>query len=207
MAFSFVGLKQAPEGAQCLRASTFSSFSKCFGNRFFCIFCKPHTYSHPFLPTLVSYKKIWPIYGFVHFSVTKKRAKLGSNLKQLINENFRFPSSIYDFFLLNTSHSEDMRQKNPNQHWKKQISVHFCAEKIPNFMPFFRIQARHSSAQGLGDISCNKYSKQTPIIISSYGETQANSYFSRNRNPKLTRLVICHFFHPYQHLVEGSMTS
>ena len=101
-------------GAQCLEASTFSSFLKCFGNRFFCIFCKPHTYSHPFLPTLASYKKIWPIYGFVHFSVTKKRAKLGSNLKHLINENFRFQSSIYDFFLLNTSHSEDMRQKNPN---------------------------------------------------------------------------------------------
>ena len=102
------------EGAQCLRASTFSSFSKCFGNRFFCIFCKPHTYSHPFLPTLVSYKEIWPIYGFVHFSVTKKRAKLGSNLKQLIKENFRFPVSNYDFFLLNTSHTEDMRQKNTN---------------------------------------------------------------------------------------------
>ena len=111
------------EAANCLvlilarlsySASEFSSFSKCFGNRFFCIFCKPHTYSHPFLPTLVSYKKIWPIYGFVHFSVTKKRAKLGSNLKHLINENFRFQSSIYDFFLLNTSHSEDMRQKNPN---------------------------------------------------------------------------------------------
>ena len=59
-------------GAQCLGASTFSSFSKCFGNRFFCIFCKPYTYSHPFLPTLVSYKKIWPIYGFARFSVTKK---------------------------------------------------------------------------------------------------------------------------------------
>ena len=95
-------------------ASTFSAFSKCFGNVFFCIFCKPHTYSHPFLPTLVSYKKIWPIYGFVHFSVTKKRAKLGSNLKQLIKENFRFPSSNCDFFLLTTSHTEDMRQKNPN---------------------------------------------------------------------------------------------
>ena len=107
-------LKMMGGGAQCLEASTFSSFLKCFGNRFFCIFCKPHTYSHPFLPTLASYKKIWPIYGFVHFSVTKKRAKLGSNLKQLINENFRLPSSIYDFFLLNTSHSEDMRQKNPN---------------------------------------------------------------------------------------------
>ena len=103
--------KNSRGGAQCLEASTFSSFLKCFGNRFFCIFCKPHTYSHPFLPTLASYKKIWPIYGFVHFSVTKKRAKLGSNLKHLINENFRFQSSIYDFFLLNTSHSEDMRQK------------------------------------------------------------------------------------------------
>ena len=87
---------------------------KVFRKPFFCIFCKPHTYSHPFLPTLVSYKKIWPIYGFVHFSVTKKRAKLGSNLKQLIKENFRFPSSNCDFFLLNTSHTEDMRQKNPN---------------------------------------------------------------------------------------------
>ena len=103
-----------PGGAQCLGASTFSSFSKCFGNRFFCIFCKPHTYSHPFLPTLVSYKIIWPIYGFVHFPVTEKRAKLGSNLKQLISENFRFPSPNYDFFLLNTSHTEDMRRKNPN---------------------------------------------------------------------------------------------
>ena len=100
--------------AQCLGASTFSSFSKCFGNRFFCIFCKTHTYSHPFLPTLVSYKIIWPIYGFVHFPVTEKRAKLGSNLKQLISENFRFPSPNYDFFLLNTSHTEDMRRKNPN---------------------------------------------------------------------------------------------
>ena len=89
----------------------FKVFRKPF---FFCIFCKPHTYSHPFLPTLVSYKKIWPIYGFVHFSVTKKRAKLGSNLKQLIKENFRFPTSNCDFFLLNTSHTEDMRQKNPN---------------------------------------------------------------------------------------------
>ena len=76
--------------------------------------CKPHTYSHPFLPTLVSYKIIWPIYGFVHFPVTEKRAKLGSNLKQLISENFRFPSPNYDFFLLNTSHTEDMRRKNPN---------------------------------------------------------------------------------------------
>ena len=111
---SCVVLLAPPSGAQCLEASTFSSSLKCFGNRFFCIFCKPHTYSHPFLPTLASYKKIWPIYGFVHFSVTKKRAKLGSNLKHLINENFRFQSSIYDFFLLNTSHSEDMRQKNPN---------------------------------------------------------------------------------------------
>ena len=114
-----VRFRQTPTPAnfpppQCLGASTFSSFSKCFGNRFFCIFCKPHTYSHPFLPTLVSYKIIWPIYGFVHFPVTEKRAKLGSNLKQLISENFRFPSPNYDFFLLNTSHTEDMRRKNPN---------------------------------------------------------------------------------------------
>ena len=63
---------------------------------------------------LVSYKKIWPIYGFVHFPVTEKRAKSGSNLKQLISENFRFPSPNYDFFLLNTSNTEDMRRKNPN---------------------------------------------------------------------------------------------
>ena len=89
----------------------FRHFQSVSETVFFCIFCKPHTYSHPFLPTLVSYKKIWPIYGFVHFSVTKKRAKLGSNLKQLIKENFRFPSSNCDFFLLNTSHTEDMRQK------------------------------------------------------------------------------------------------
>ena len=59
-------------GAQCLGASTFSSFSKCFRNRFFCIFCKPHTYSHPFLTSLVSYKKIWPIYGYGHFLEAKK---------------------------------------------------------------------------------------------------------------------------------------
>jgi len=58
---------QTGGGAQCLEASTFSPFSKCFGNRFFCIFCKPYTYSHPFLTTLVSFKKIWPIYGYSHF--------------------------------------------------------------------------------------------------------------------------------------------
>ena len=116
----------------------FRHFQSVSETVFFCIFCKPHTYSHPFLPTLVSYKIIWPIYGFVHFPVTEKRAKLGSNLKQLISENFRFPSPNYDFFLLNTSHTEDMRRKNPNKYWKKLISVHFRAEKIPNFKSFFR---------------------------------------------------------------------
>ena len=60
-------LKVLPPPPQCLEASTFSPFSKCFGNRFFCIFCKPYTYSHPFLTTLVSFKKIWPIYGYSHF--------------------------------------------------------------------------------------------------------------------------------------------
>ena len=66
------------------------------------------------------------------------------------------------------------------------ISVSFCAEKIPNFELFSRIYPRNSKKLQYGDISCNEYSKQTPIIISSYGETQANSYFSRNKNPKLT---------------------
>ena len=76
------------------------------------------------------------------------------------------------------------------------ISVSFCADKIPNFELFSRIYPRNSKKLQYGDISCNKYSKQIPSMISSYGETQANSYFSRNRNPKLTHLVSCHFFSP-----------
>ena len=38
----------------------------------FCVFCKPYTYSYPFLTTLVSFKKIWPIYGYSHFLEAKK---------------------------------------------------------------------------------------------------------------------------------------
>ena len=66
-----------PGGAQCLGGSTILSFSKCFRNRFFCIFCKPHTYSQPFLANLDSFGKIWSIYGYSHFLIAKIWAKLG----------------------------------------------------------------------------------------------------------------------------------
>ena len=61
---------------------------------------------------------------------------------------------------------------------------------------FFGKMAGSRSFPGKFELYRSKYSKQNTLIISSYGETQANSYFSRNRNPKLTRLVICHFFSP-----------
>ena len=38
----------------------------------FSVFFFVHPSLNSFLPTLVSYKKIWPIYDFVRFSVTKK---------------------------------------------------------------------------------------------------------------------------------------
>ena len=116
----------------------------------------------------------------------KKRAKLGSNLKLPKKEDFRFPGSKYDWILLNTSQTEDIRPKMPIGPQKNMISVSFCDEKIPNFELFSRIYARNSKKLQFGDISCNKYSKQTPSIISSYGETQANSYFSRKRHSKST---------------------
>ena len=102
------------EGAQCLGGSTFSSFSNCFRNCLLCIFCNSYTYSHPFLANLVLYKQIWPIYGYSHISMTKKQAKLSSNLKQLKKEDLMFPTSNFAFFLLNTSQTEDRRPKIPN---------------------------------------------------------------------------------------------
>ena len=42
------------------------------------------------------------------------------------------------------------------------------------------------SFPGKFELHRSKYSKQTPLIISSYGETQANSYFCRKRLPKST---------------------
>ena len=87
---------------------------------------------------------------------------------------------------MNTSQTEDIRPKMPIGPRKNMISVSFCDEKIPNFELFSRIYARNSKKLQYGDISCNKYSKQTPSIISSYGETQANSNFSRKRHSKLT---------------------
>ena len=113
-------------------------------------------------------------------------AKLASNLKLPKKEDFRFPGSKYDWILLNTSQTEDIRPKMPIGPQKNMISVSFCDEKIPNFELFSGIYARNSKKLQFGDISCNKYSKQTPSIISSYGETQANSNFSRKRHSKLT---------------------
>ena len=103
-----------PPPPQCLGGSTFSSFSNCFRTRSFCIFCNSYTYSHPFLANLVLYKQIWPIYGYSHISMTKKQAKLSSNLKQLKKEDLIFPTSNFAFFLLNTSQTEDRRPKIPN---------------------------------------------------------------------------------------------
>ena len=87
---------------------------------------------------------------------------------------------------MNTSQTEDIRPKMPIGPQKNMISVSFCDEKIPNFELFSRIYARNSKKLQYGDISCNKYSKQTPSIISSYGKTQAKSNFSRKRHSKLT---------------------
>ena len=111
---------------------------------------------------------------------------MASNLKLPKKEDFRFPGSKYDWILLNTSQTEDIRPKMPIGPQKNMISVSFCDEKIPNFELFSGIYARNSKKLQFGDISCNKYSKQTPSIISSYGETQANSNFSRKRHSKLT---------------------
>ena len=111
---------------------------------------------------------------------------MASNLKLPKKEDFRFPGSKYDWILLNTSQTEDIRPKMPIGPQKNMISVSFCDEKIPNFELFSRIYARNSKKLQFGDISCNKYSKQTPSIISSYGETQVNSYFSRKRHSKST---------------------
>ena len=66
------------------------------------------------------------------------------------------------------------------------IKVANSNEKKPNLELSPRIYDRKSKKLQFGDISCNNYSKQTPSIISSYGETQANSNFSRKRHSKLT---------------------
>ena len=76
---------------------------KSFWNLFFCVFCNSHIYSHPFLDNLVLFKQIWPIYGYDHFSVTKKWQKIVLKMKQLKMQDYRFPSSNFDFFLLKTS--------------------------------------------------------------------------------------------------------
>ena len=89
-------------------------YGKHIRNHLFFIFCNSYTYSHPFLANLVLYKQIWPIYGYSHISMTKKQAKLSSNLKQLKKEDLIFPTSNFAFFLLNTSQTEDRRPKIPN---------------------------------------------------------------------------------------------
>ena len=192
---------------QCLEASTFSPFSKCFGNRFFCIFCKPYTYSHPFLTTLVSFKKIWPIYGYSHFWKPKNE----QNWPQIWNYRKRriSGSQVPNMIGFYWTHPKlKILDQKCQLVLKNMISVSFCDEKIPNFELFSRIYARNSKKLQFGDISCNKYSKQTPSIISSYGETQANSYFSRKRHSKSTRQnwSNLHFFtlHPYNPHFLGS---
>ena len=92
-----------PLPPQCLGGSTIFPFSKCFWNSFFCVSCNSHTYSHPFLDNLVLFKQIWPIYDYDHFSVTKKWQKIVLKMKQLKMQDYRFPSSNFDFFLLKTS--------------------------------------------------------------------------------------------------------
>ena len=71
----------AQGGHSASEQAHFRHFQSVSETVFFGIFCKPHTYSHPFLTTLVSFKKIWPIYGYGHFLEAKKLAKLASNLK------------------------------------------------------------------------------------------------------------------------------
>ena len=66
--FLVVGVPTFGEGGHSAsKRAHFRHFQSVLETVFFCIFCKPYTYSHPFLTTLVSFKKIWPIYGYSHF--------------------------------------------------------------------------------------------------------------------------------------------
>ena len=51
---------------------------------------------------------------------------------------------------------------------------------------FFGKMAGSRSFPGKFELHRSKYSKQTPLIIPGYGETQANSYFCRSIHPKST---------------------
>ena len=113
---------------------------------------------------------------------SQKMIKIGPKFE--ITEKGRFQFSRYDWFLLNTSQTDDLSQKMPNGPRKNMIFVSFCAVKKPNFELCSRIYARNSKKPQYGDISCDEYSKQIPIMISSYGETQANSHFSSKRHSK-----------------------
>ena len=75
---------------QCLRASTFSSFSKCFGNRFFGIFCKPYTYSYPFWPLWFLSRKYGRLMAIVIFW-KPIMSKIGLKFEITEKGGFQFP--------------------------------------------------------------------------------------------------------------------
>ena len=95
-------------------------------------------------------------------------------------------SEIWNLFIL--AHLDQLKkgkQLNDKNLWSIFFNQ-FFSDILSKFGSFYRKMARYRSFQGLFEFCRPKYSKQTPMIISSYGETQANSYSSRNRHPKST---------------------
>ena len=76
---------QSRRGGTVPRSEHIFGILKVFRKPFFFVFCKPHTYSHPFLTTLVSFKKIWPIMAMVIFCKPKNE----QNWRQIWNNRKR----------------------------------------------------------------------------------------------------------------------
>ena len=143
--------------------------------------------------------KIWMFYDkigirtqflWIYSNLKKKSVKNG--------DNFAFFSNFSKmcFLVLNisklkciqssTSKSMEKKQKrNKSDTWGIFFSW-LCSVICLKLGQYFGKMARSRSFPGLFEFYRSKYSKQTPLIISSYGETQANSYFTLNRHPKLT---------------------
>ena len=95
-------------------------------------------------------------------------------------------SEIWNLFIL--AHLDQLKKGkklNDKNLWGIFL-LNFLVTFCQNLGHFYRKMAGYRSFQGLFEFCRSKYSKQTPMIISSYGETQANSYSSRNRHPKST---------------------
>ena len=134
-------------------------------------------------------KWVWELY-FSEFTVILRE----KGLKKWENLVFFLNFSKMWFLVLSISNMKYIQsityklvgesKKNHKKYSKCIFFIWFSSEICLKKGYFFGKMAGSRSFPGKFELYRSKYSKQTTLIISSYGETQANSYFSRNRHPK-----------------------